>query len=413
MNSDELFYPPGIGDAAMHKDLENRNARAIIKGEKLRSLRNRHPWIFSGAVERIEGEFQSGDILSVYAPDGRFLAKGFVNLHSQIRIRALTFREETITPDFFRRRMAEAMSFRRTFVPPQTTAYRLIHSDGDLLPGLIVDRYADVLVVQFNSLGIARLRPLVIEWLVETLRPRAIVERSEARILSEEGLEQVRQVLYGEAPAEVEILEHGVKFVVDVVEGQKTGFFLDQRENRRMIGELAAGKRLLNCFSYSAGFSVYAALRGAITTSVDISEPAIEMARRNFEINGLEVSRHRFVVANVFEYLREMEEPYDVIILDPPAFVKQRKHVARGAQGYKDINRLAILNSIIGGLILTCSCSAHVSWDLFQKIIFSAAREAGRNVQILGKQSQPVDHPINVYHPEGEYLKSMLLRVLD
>jgi 23S rRNA (cytosine1962-C5)-methyltransferase len=197
------------------------------------------------------------------------------------------------------------------------------------------------------------------------------------------------------------------------MEGQKTGFYLDQRDNRLMIGGLAAGKKVLNCFSYTGGFSIYAALNGAVTTSLDGSEPALSLAERNFALNGLETAAHQFVAGNAFEFLREKQENYDIIILDPPAFVKHKKDVEKAARGYKDINRLAIKQVQNGGLVFTCSCSSFVNWGLFQKIIFSAAQEAGRSVQILARPGQPPDHPISIYHPEGEYLKTFLLRVFD
>lgn len=392
---------------------ENKQARVILKKGREKSLRNRHPWVFSGAVERMEGSFQNGDVLPVYNSETHFMGKGFVNTRSQIRVRLLSFEDKEIGPVFFRQRIKRALDLRDRFIPPQTSACRLVHSEGDLLPGLIVDRYGDALTVQFNTLGMFRIKAHIIKILIELLNPSSITEKSEAASLQEEGLAPLKEVLYGESPGIVQIEENGLKFFVDIPEGQKTGFFLDQRDNRRMIGELAAGKKLLNCFAYSGGFSVYAARNGAATTSLEISEPALALAKQNFSLNGWDPAGHQFICGNVFEFLREVQETYDIIVLDPPAFVKHKKDVEKAARGYKDINRLAMKRVGDGGLVLTCSCSSFLNWDLFQKIIFSAAREAGRSVQILARPGQPADHPLNIYHPEGEYLKTFLLRVFD
>lgn len=394
--------------------LENQQARVILKKGRAKSALNRHPWIFSGAIDRVEGECEGGEVVPVYSAEKRLLGKGFFNPRSQIRVRLLSFEDQPVNREFFRRKIRQALELREKLIPAHTTACRLVHSEGDFLPGLVVDRYGKVLAAQFSSLGMAKLKPLMVEILKELLRPAAIFERSEGSALREEGLTPLKQSLWGETPGVVEILENNLRFRVDVPEGQKTGFYLDQRDNRRLIGELAAGSQaLLNCFSYTGGFSVYAALQGAATTSVDASEPALALARENFGLNGLNPEGHRFVPANVFEFLREPPETYDIIILDPPAFVKHRKDLEKAARGYKDINRLAIKQVKSGGLLLTCSCSHFVNRDLFRKIVFSAAQEAGRNVQILAQPGQPPDHPVNIFHPEGEYLKTLLLRVFD
>lgn len=385
----------------------------ILKKGREKSVKNRHPWIFSGAIERVEGSLQNGDILPVYNWQQHFLGKGFFNTNSQIRVRLLTFEEKTINQDFFQRRIEQAIQQRKHFVPPDTSAYRLIYSGGDLLPGLIVDRYADTLVTQFNTLGISRLKGEILNILLDLTAAQVIAEKSEAGSLKEEGLSPVKEIHHGKLSGPVQITENGINFLVNILEGQKTGFFLDQRDNRRRIGELAAGKKILNCFAYTGGFSVYAALEGASTTSLEISESALTLAKENFTLNGLDPAKHQFVAGNAFEFLRNLPETYDLIVLDPPAFVKHKKDIEKGTRGYKDINRLAIKQVHSGGLVLTCSCSPFVNWDLFRKIIFSAAQEAGRKVQILARPGQPADHPINIFHPEGEYLKTLLLRVFD
>lgn len=393
--------------------LENTSARVILKPGRDKSLKNRHPWVFSGGIAAIEGEFAPGDILPVFAAKGNLLGKGFVNPASQIRVRMLTIGGETVDAGLLERRLGQAQALREQFLPPDTDAYRLVHGEADLLPGLIIDRYGDNWVVQFHALGMARLKPQIVDILKKRFQPNAILDRCETKALTEEGLTPTREVLHGKLPEKVRFRENNLQFYADLLDGQKTGFFLDQRDNRALIGNVASGKRLLNCFSYTGGFSIYAAVNGASTTSLDISEPAIALAQENFALNGLDAQAHRFITANVFDFLRQPDQEYDVIVLDPPAFVKSKKHIDKGARGYKDINRLAIKQVADGGLVLTCSCSPFVDWHLFQQIVFSAAQEAGRQVQILARPGQPADHPVSIFHPEGEYLKTLLLRVVE
>ncbi|CAK0779712.1 23S rRNA (cytosine1962-C5)-methyltransferase [Gammaproteobacteria bacterium] len=278
-------------------------------------------------------------------------------------------------------------------------------------------------MVQLHTLGMTRLRAQVVDLLRRIFTPSAIIERSPA--LKEEGVSAFSGVLWDsgreqgrgeDKSARLEVAEYGVHSWVDVLGGQKTGLFLDQRDNRRRVAELvAAGKdtRLLNCFSYTGGFSLHAARQGAITTSVEVSVPAQAMARENFILNGLDPAGHHFETADVFDWLRRCSERYDLIVMDPPAFVKHRTHIEQGTRAYKDINRLGLRLLEPGGLLLTCSCSAHVDWELFQKVLYAAAREADRLVQVLARYGQPLDHPFSLYHPEGEYLKTFLLRVVE
>lgn len=397
----------------MEQSLENAKARVFLKKGKLKPLKNRHRWIFSGAVERIEGEYQPGDVVSVFSHDGHFQAKAFLNPRSQILLRVISFCDEPITLDLIARRLQQAAAFREKCLSGRTTAYRLVSAEADGLPGLVVDRYGEVLVFQLFSLGMARLRNALITLLNELFAPRALVEKSTGLSLEQEGLQERTELVQGTLPDPLIIEEYGVRTKVDVLGGQKTGLFLDQRENRRRINRLVDGGTLLNCFSYTGGFSVAGALAGAETTSVEINEKAQAMARENFRLNGLNPDQHTFVTDNVFEFLRRDTRQYDVVVLDPPAFVKKQKHLQRGLRGYKDINRLGLLRVKSEGLMLTCSCSHYVNWDLFQKVVFSAAVEAGREVQLIGRFSQPADHPVSLFHPEGEYLKSLLLRVYD
>ncbi len=401
------------------------STRVILGPGRDRSVLNRHPWVFSGAVARVEGDPQAGEIVPLQNAEGRVMGFGFYNPRSQIRLRLLAFGPDPIPVigDFLDARLKAAVALRTGFFDAQSTAVRWVHGEGDGLPGLVVDRYGPILVVQFHTVGMARLRSLIVDSLRRLCDPVAIVERSPAS--KEEGLGAVSGVLWGTFSGRVEILEQGVRHWVDVIEGQKTGLFLDQRDNRQRVAQWVArgmtqgtarhgrGAQLLNCFSYTGGFSLSAALQGAITTSVDTSVAAQTLAQDNFALNGLHTADHRFETADAFDWLHQCRERYHFVVLDPPAFVKHRPSLDKGARAYKDINRLGLRLLEAGGLLLTCSCSAHVNWDLFQKILYAAAREAERSVQVLGRYSQPIDHPFSLYHPEGEYLKTFLLRVVE
>lgn len=392
--------------------LENTLARVVLKKGREKSIQGRHPWLFSGGIAEVTGAPAAGDIVPLYSADGELLAKGFYNPQSQIALRLLSFDATPIDANFLRARLETALRLRRKLIH-HTDGLRLVHAEADGLPGLVVDAYADLLSVQISSLGMSRLRPVLGELLQDLRSPRLIVERSDSGALKEEGMQAFSGVLRGEGEPRTVISEHGVRFEVDVLRGQKTGFFLDQRDSRRLIGRLAANQRLLNCFSYTGGFSLHAAVAGAITTSVEISGPAQEQARTNFRLNGLNPDEHRFEQADVFDHLRAMETgAYDTIILDPPAFAKQSKHLKQACRAYQDINRLAMRKSKPDGLLLTCSCSHYLDWDLFQKVVYAAAAESGRQVQILQRLGQPADHPVSLFHPEGEYLKAFLLRVV-
>lgn len=397
---------------APEQSLENTSARVVLKKGREKSIQGRHPWLFSGGIAEVTGSPADGDIVPLYSAGGELLAKGFYNSHSQIALRLLSFDAQPIDAGFFRQRLATALRLRQNLVHG-ATGMRLVHAEADGLPGLVIDRYADVLSLSLSSLGMSRLRPLLGELLQALVGPRLIIERSDSGALKEEGMQAFSGVLRGEGEPKAVIEEYGVKFEVDALRGQKTGFFLDQRENRRLIGELTAGHRLLNCFSYTGGFSVHAAQAGAVTTSVEISGPAQEQAQANFRLNGLDPAAHRFEQVDVFDYLRSIETgDFDTIILDPPAFAKQSKHLKQACRAYQDINRLAMRKSKPDGLLLTCSCSHYLDWDLFQKVVFAAAAESGRQVQMLQRLGQPLDHPVSLFHPEGEYLKAFLLRVI-
>lgn len=382
---------------------------AVLKPGKEKALLNRHCWIFSGAIAKLP-DFTDGDILPVYSAQGQQLGCAYFNRKSSIVGRMLAFGDQ-VPERAILERLQCAVNFRKELFDRQhTNAYRLVNGEGDGLPGLIVDVYDDVLVLQIATLGMEKLKSFIVQWLIENLQPKSIYEKSNLVTRREEGLEAYEGLLYGQQVGLVEIKEHNVRFLVDVVHGQKTGFFLDQREMRCKVANLAFAKRVLNCFAYTGGFSLYA-LQGqaAWVDSVDISEQAINLAKQNATLNGYATDRLGFYCANVFEFLHQRSLDYDLVILDPPAFAKKQKDIVPACRGYKEINRVAMQKMPAGSFLLTCSCSFHVSADLFQKVTFQASIEAGRQARIVGRHILAADHPINICHPEGEYLKSLLL----
>jgi len=383
----------------------------VLKPGRDRAVRNKHHWIFSGAIRDLP-DFEDGAVLPVHASGGELLGHGYFNRKSSITGRMIAFGSEP--PEAAVRHSVErALALRAKFFNPAVTnARRIINAEGDALPGLIADLYDDVLVIQVATLGMEKLKPLVIDLLVGALRPRTIFERSDLPARREEGLEETEALLAGEPVEKVRILESGISYWVRLVESQKTGFYLDQRESRRLVRECAAGRRVLNAFAYTGSFSVCALLGGAVKAdSVDSSAAAMALAQDNFELNGLASDSGTFFTADVFEFLREPALDHDFIILDPPAFAKKRTDVVAGCRGYKDINRLALQRVRTPGLVLTFSCSHFVDEGLFQQVVFQAAGEAGRRVRILQRHRQAFDHPVNIYHPETSYLKGFLLYV--
>lgn len=385
----------------------------FLKPRRDKSVRAFHPWIFSGAIDRLDSDLAKGDLVKVYSSGQELLGVGYFNPESQIAIRMLSFRDQAIDVSFFVHRMEQAKELRKNFITAETNAYRCIHSEGDFLPGLMVDRYENWLVTQFLTAGMEKLKPVVLEAMEKVFEPKGIFERDDAHARRLEGLKHQQQVLSGEEPPpQIEIEEYGHKFLVDVKNGQKTGFFLDQRENRKLVAPQAEGKRVLDCFAYTGAFSIYAARSGAKSvTSVESQAQAVKMLEANLKLNGVTSECSRFYCEDVFDFLRRSNETYDLIILDPPAFCKRKSQIHEAGQGYKDINLNAIKHLAPGGILFTSSCSSFIDADLFQKIVFGAAADAGREVQIIQKTSHAFDHPINIYHPEGEYLKGLLLKV--
>ncbi len=387
--------------------------RLQLKPNRDRSVRRFHPWIFSGALARLEGTKAPG-LVEVVDTEGKFLGRGFYNPSSQIVCRMLTWQDEAIDAEFFQRQIGAADQIRRRlFAANATDAFRVVNAEGDNLPGLIVDKYADYLVVQISTLGMSHFRNEIVAALQNLIQPQGIFERSTGASLNEEGLPPVTQIIAGnEPPASLQIRENNLLFEVNIHEGQKTGFFLDQRENRAWVARICAGRKLLNGFGYTGAFSVYAQQGGASrVVTVDSSTAAIEMAKRNFALNQFKFNPEDFIAADLFQFLRSTTQKFDFIILDPPAFAHRQKDVENAARAYKDINLQAMKIIAPDSLLLSCSCSQPLAPDLFQKILFAAAADAKRTVRIIGQSSHAPDHPINIYHPEGRYLQAVLLHV--
>jgi 23S rRNA (cytosine1962-C5)-methyltransferase len=375
--------------------------------------------VFSGAVQRIEGEPADGDVVDVVAHDGEFLARGYLNRRSQIVVRLLTWDpDEAVDRGFWRRRLEAAIEARRVLPGLEDTdAYRLVHAESDGLPGLVVDRYGDYLVVQFLTLGVDRRKVELVTLLEELVQPRGILERSDVDVREKEGLGPVTGPLAGHAPPPLVVArESGHRFWVDLWAGQKTGFYLDQRENRRRVARYCAGREVLNAFAYTGAFAVYALAVGAShVTNVESSAEALELGRRNLALNRLDASQVEDVAGDVFQVLRSYRDAgrsFDLIILDPPKFAYSQAQVRAACRGYKDINLLAMRLLRPGGVLCTFSCSGVVSADLFQKVVFGAALDARRDVQVLERLAQGPDHPLLLTFPEGEYLKGLICRVM-
>jgi len=395
-------------------------SQVILKSGREKSVRNRHPWVFAGAIERIDGNPDDGDVVTVRSVRGVFLARGYLNRRSQITVRLLSWDEtEAIDDAFWEQRIASAVRRRQALsAEPRTTAYRLVYAEADLVPGLVVDRYGDFLVLQCLTLGIARRRAQIVSVLSHMLAPQGIYERSDVDVREYEGLPPNVGVLCGDAPSpELSILENGHTFLVDVVNGQKTGFYLDLRPAREALSRYAREKEMLNAFCYSGAFSIYAAQAGAgPITNLDTSAGALTLARRNAEQNGLgDRGTDAYVEGDVFAELRRFRDQgrsFDLIVLDPPKFAPTRQHVERASRAYKDINLLAIKLLRPGGILFTLSCSGGVDSGLFQKIVFGASLDAQREVQIMELLTQGSDHPVLLSFPESAYLKGLVCRVL-
>ena len=392
--------------------------RVVLKPGKEKPVRNFHPWVFSGAVARVEGEAPDGAVVDVVDNRGTFMARGLLNRRSQIWVRLFSWDPaDTLDVEFLRRRVAQAHAYRVRTVAQEATAYRVVFSEADGLPGLVVDRYGDILTIQISTLGLDQRRDMVVEALVAELAPRGIIERVDLDMGNREGLDaRTEGVVWGEAPERVEITENGRRFVVDLMTGQKTGFYMDQRDNRRLVGEICQGARVLNGFAYTGAFAVYAAAAGAAQiVNVDTSAEALDVARQNMALNGFDRPQDEYVVGDMFAVLRQYRaggERFDVIILDPPKFAHSAEQVTRATRGYKDINLQALQLLTPNGILATFSCSGLISADLFQKVVFGASVDARRPAQIVERLTQAPDHPVLLSFPESEYLKGLICRAV-
>ena len=391
---------------------------ASLKPHREESLQGSHLWIFSGALQQPPHWIEPGGLVDVKTSTGQFVARGYYNPRTDIAIRLLTRNiEQAIDEDFLRKRIRSAVDLRKVFDPNKTNTYRLINSEGDGLPGLVVDRFAEILVAQMHTAGIERLRSRLIDALMEETDTRGILLRNDSQSRRRESLElEEPQVVTGGIPMQVTVRENNVLFLVDPWQGQKTGFFLDQRDKREALRKYTQAKRVLNCFSYSGSFSVYAAVTSEKTrvTSVDISAPAIETARQNFILNGLDPNQHQFLVADVFDYLEQAQstgEQFDVIVLDPPAFAKTQSARAQALKAYRRLNALGMQVLRPGGILLTCSCSGVIGMDDLLGALSQSSQRLQRTVQLLETFTYGVDHPINLAMPETAYLKVVFCRI--
>lgn len=396
--------------------------KLILRKGREESLRRFHPWVFSGAVAEIQGRPAEGDIVAVHASDGTLLAYGHYQIGS-IAVRVLSFDDAALRPDFFEQRIAAALAMRRTVglagvSGAATNCYRLVHGEGDNLPGLIIDYYDGVCVMQAHSVGMFRSKNRICEALKTVYGPtlKAVYDKSSGTAPFKAGLDLVDGYLYRADSFnddEQIVSENGHRFYVNWTSGQKTGFFLDQRENRALVGRYAAGRNVLNLFCYTGGFSIYALAAGALhVDSVDCSGKAMSMVDRNVVLNGFDPSRHTSYCEDAIDFIKKSPDgKYDLIVVDPPAFAKHRGVLRNALRAYQRLNAAAIAKVAPGGLVFTYSCSQVVDKESFALAVFSAAASVGRRVRILDRLNQPADHAVNIYHPEGEYLKGLLLYV--
>lgn len=385
--------------------------KVILKPQREKPVIQNHPWIFSGAIEEIIGNPQDGDIVSVYDYSGNFLAKGYINRKSQITIRILTRKaEEEVDRELFQNRIKDALNYRKTIIDfDKFNAFRLIHDAGDLLPGLIVDKYSEYLVVQILTLGIDKRKEMIIDILDDIIKPKAIYERSDSNVREKEGLSESSGFLKGiDFSDPILINQDSIKLLVNIKTGQKTGAFLDQRENLKLISLYSKNRDVLDCFCYTGSFSIFSSISGAKSVlGVDNSEEALEIAYNNAKLNDVQI-KCQFIKDDAFNFLNTCDRKFDMIILDPPAFAKNDRTIERAARAYKHINMSAmkILNK--NGILVTFSCSHHIDPLLFRKIVFSASVDAKCDLRIMHTLHASPDHPINIAHPEGEYLKGLV-----
>jgi 23S rRNA (cytosine1962-C5)-methyltransferase len=394
--------------------MSERTARVRLRQREDKRLRAGHLWVFSNEIEDVDGTVEPGDAVHVVDASGRLVGTGYVNPHSLIAVRLLSRSAVELSGEFVAKRIGDALAYRERAMPGES-AYRVVYGEADLLPGLVVDRYGDCVVVQSLTAGIERRLDLVLAALDRVLAPRTVVLRNDSAMREYEGLPLEKRVAKGELDGPVTIVQDGHSFLVDVLEGQKTGFYLDQRENRRETARLAAGQDVLDCCSYTGAWSVYAAAAGATSvTMVDSSGPALDLAQRNWELNGIETDAELHD-ADVFKSLAEMGREgrkFGLVVLDPPSFARSRKHVREALKAHRTLNRLAIAVTRPGGHLVTCTCSHLIEREAFMHALVGAAREAGRHARVLCVRGQSVDHPVILGLPETGYLDCVVLEVI-
>jgi 23S rRNA (cytosine1962-C5)-methyltransferase len=393
----------------MQEQAQAKQISLRLKKGKERPILQHHHWIYSGAIASQSGD---GFFAEVFSHAEERLGVAMLNPGRSISGHMVAFGDQSLE-EAFARRIAKAIELRKKlFDPAETNAIRLINAEGDGLPGLIVDSYNGVLVLQISHPGLESFKSLIVDLLVKEAAPRSVYEKSTSFLRKKEELEEAKGLLYGEDIPEVEVLENGLRYSVHVLEGQKTGLFLDQREMRLLVRQISKDKRVLNCFAYTGGFSISALQGGAShVDSVELSKKCEAAVEQNLALNGLDANRHRFLLEDAIDFVAKKPLDYDLVILDPPAFAKQKSSIDRAFRAYKDMNKTALEKMPSGSLLLTCSCSYHVGEELFQNILFRASLESGRKVRILDRHRQAHDHFVSIFHPESSYLKSMLLLV--
>ena len=394
--------------------MKNSFPKIILKAQKERSVLNKHPWLFSGAVEKMDAGINEGDIVEIFSKDQKYLATGHYH-DGSIKVRIFSFAQTDCSYSFWKEKIEKVFALRQQLGlinNPHTNVYRLIHAEGDGMPGLIIDIYNSTAVIQTHTLGMHRIKNFVVDALKEIYGNHlaAIYDKSADAMSKQDASNVSNEFLFGNKENN-EVIENGIHFSIDFELGQKTGFFIDQRDNRKLLGEYSKGKKVLNTFAYSGGFSLYALKEGAeLVHSVDSSKKAAAWCKKNISLNFDSV-QHEFFTEDVFDFLKKSETEYDVIILDPPAFAKHLSSVDKATIGYRNLNVEALKKIKKNGILFTFSCSQVIDKNLFRKILFTAAVHAKRNVRILHQLTQPADHPISIYHPEGEYLKGLVLHV--
>lgn len=389
-------------------------SRIVLKSGKDQSILRRHPWVFSGAISRVDGDIHNGDVVEVVNNQGRFLAFGHA-AEGSIAVRLFSFDAAAPDRDFWKNKIAQAYALRKKWGlidHPKTNIYRLIHAEGDGMPGLVVDVYGATAVIQTHSVGMHEMRQLLAELITEVVGVTAVYNKSAEKLEKNSGQRANDEYLIGQK-GDTECLEHGSRYHIDWETGQKTGFFIDQRESRLLLGEMSRGKKVLNTFCYTGGFSICALNGGAsLVHSLDSSQKALELTEQNLLLNGYDPAVHKTIKADAVNYLKNLEEDYDIIVLDPPAFAKHLSARHQAIQAYTRINEAAMRQIKPGGLIFTFSCSQVVDRNLFAGTVMAAAIQAKRDVRIIQRLQQPGDHPVSIFHPEGEYLKGLVIEVL-